>query len=124
MIYALAGVPSHALSRCDGAILAVDDAFAAFLAIDADVLRRTSFFSLTYPPDMRASLDALQRLAETGASVSLRKRYIRGDGVVVWAQVAISLLHGADGERYHGVVCRPAAAPANDDGLSERLVYC
>ena len=116
--------PALALSRRDGAILAVDDAFAAFLATPADDLRRSSFFSLTYPPDMPASLDALRRLADTGRSVSLRKRYIRGDGVVVWAEVRISLLHGAEGERFHAVVCTPAQAPANDDGLTERVVYC
>ena len=120
----LSGVAAHALSRRDGAIFAVDEAFASFMAMGADELRRASFFALTFPADLPASLDALQRLAATGQAVSLRKRYIRGDGAVVWADVNISLLHGDEGESFHGVVCTPASAPANDDGLTERIVYC
>lgn len=106
------GLWAHALLKLNGQYAALDLAFAELLKRDASALRKSSFQQLTYYEDLPASLDAAEKVARTGERCSLRKRYVRGDGSLLWVLVEVSLLHASAGERLMLSGYAPSPNPA------------
>ncbi|WP_457492303.1 PAS domain-containing protein [Tardiphaga sp. P5_C7] len=77
-------------------ILFANDEFARIVGCASEDLaeRRVSFLSLTHPSD-RALNSELQYGVVSGRSdrYALEKRYLRGDGSVVWAKVTVDVIH-------------------------------
>ena len=87
-----------ALIGLDGSFLRANASLRAFLGYDAEALATLTFQTLTHPDDLGADLDQLQALlAGTSTSYQMDKRYIRKDGVVVWAELTVAIVRDEDG---------------------------
>ncbi|QTC90810.1 ATP-binding protein [Brevundimonas goettingensis] len=87
-----------ALIALDGAFLRANASLRAFLGYEADELAGLTFQTLTHPDDLGADLDQLQALlAGTSTSYQMDKRYLRKDGVVVWAELTVAIVRDDDG---------------------------
>jgi PAS domain S-box-containing protein len=88
-----------ALIDLEGRYLAVNPAFCRTFGRDADELLEMRFFDVTHPED-RAGSQALMRAMLSGKRDSARveRRYLRGDGSVLWGEASVALIRGADGE--------------------------
>ena len=65
---------------------------------EADLLEQT-FQQITHPDDVNTSLDHTRRLlAGDIPAYRMEKRYLRGDGLVVWVMLSVSLVRDGDGE--------------------------
>ncbi|TAL28516.1 MAG: PAS domain S-box protein [Phenylobacterium sp.] len=86
----------------DGAFLRINEAFCRMVGYSEAELLALDFQSITHPADLDADLKQLAQLISGEiASYRLDKRYIRKDGVEVWAQLSVSLVRGPDGEPRH-----------------------
>jgi two-component system CheB/CheR fusion protein len=55
-----------------------------------DALLGTSVFALVHPDDLERNRAAFARLAADGTPFEMEKRYLRGDGGVVWVRAAVT----------------------------------
>jgi len=86
-----------ALVGLDGGWIKLNAALRTFLGYDVDELAGLTFQDVTHPDDLDADLEHLQGLlAGTGTSYQMDKRYIRKDGVVVWAQLTVAIVRDED----------------------------
>src|SRR5204862_510222 len=81
----------------DGRITLVNARFALIAGRTAEALVGTSIFALVHPDDQEANLEAFRRLASHGVPFEMEKRYLRGDGGVVWGSGVLSVTRDADG---------------------------
>lgn len=76
-----------------GRCLKVNDAFCEMLGYERAALLDLSFADVTFPEDLAADLDQVHAaLAGRIDSYRMEKRYIRRDGRVFWALLAVSLV--------------------------------
>lgn len=86
-----------ALVSLDGRFLAVNRSFCELTRYPESELLRRDFQGMTHPDDLAADLElAGQLLRGELRSYQMEKRYICGDGRVVWATLTGSLVRGAD----------------------------
>jgi PAS domain S-box-containing protein len=87
-----------ALVGLDGRWLEVNRSLCEIVGYSENELRARTFQDITHPDDLEADL-ALARRLYCGEipSYQLEKRYIRGDGQIVWVLLTGSLIHGASG---------------------------
>ncbi len=87
------------LSDATGRLLSANSALEQMLGYRAEELADRSFEEITHPEDVGKNL-ALFREALAGQrdSYRLEKRYLHKDGHHVWADLAVSIVRGADGE--------------------------
>lgn len=91
-----------AIVGTDGGFLAVNDALCEMLGRDAASLRRCTFQDVTHPEDLASDVDLVhQALAGKFPSYRIEKRYLRGDGAVVWVDLSVTLLRDEDGVPIH-----------------------
>jgi len=77
-----------------------------FFGYSREELLTKSFYELTHPDDVEASLRFIREIRENPNQFrSLEKRYIRQDGTVVWGEATLSILFDAEGNIRHHVVC-------------------
>lgn len=82
----------------DGRLLRINRKMCAILGYTRAELLQLSFQDITYPDDLSADLQLVQRmLAGEMESYDLEKRYRRKDGKVIWARLTVALLWTADG---------------------------
>ncbi|MSU91017.1 PAS domain S-box protein [Rhodobacteraceae bacterium 2CG4] len=83
----------------DGNLMRVNDSLAKMLGYDPDEMEGHSIDRFTHPDD-RALGDAAWDRLESGAAddYELEKRYIRKDGVPVWAHTTVSCVRHPDGQ--------------------------
>jgi PAS domain S-box-containing protein len=83
----------------DGRWVRVNEKFCAILGYTVPELLRLGWRDLTHPDDVAASDEYLTELLRgERRSYSQEKRYVRKDGSVVWADLAVSLQRDAAGE--------------------------
>jgi PAS domain S-box-containing protein len=88
----------------DFRFLQVNEALCRFLGRSAEELAGRSFCDISFPDDLatdRSGLDEL--IAGTSELHSRDKRYVRGDGSVVWGHVTARLLRDESGQPLHFV---------------------
>jgi PAS domain S-box-containing protein len=91
--HAAVGVAHVAL---DGRFLRVNRKLCDILGYSRDALLRQRFQDLTHRDDLEADLALLKRaIASEIATFSMEKRYIRGNGEVIWADLTVSLVRDA-----------------------------
>lgn len=85
----------------DGTWLRANAHLSEMLGYPPDELRRLTFQAITHPDDVPRDVREAERLA-TGEvdSYRLDKRYVRKDGGIVWAKIAVSLVRPDDEEPY------------------------
>jgi diguanylate cyclase (GGDEF)-like protein/PAS domain S-box-containing protein len=83
----------------DGRLLRVNAKFCAITGYDAAELSGRSIGDLTHAEDRELTADAMRRLtlAPQGGAPEYEKRYVRRDGSLRWASVAVSLVRKPDG---------------------------
>jgi len=82
-----------------GDLLRVNERFCQILGYDHGQMRARTVRDITFPDDLEADLERLRDIwsgrIETYAT---EKRYVRGDGTLIWANVTISLVRKDDGK--------------------------
>ncbi|NDL65391.1 diguanylate cyclase [Acerihabitans arboris] len=82
-----------ALVSLEGSWMQVNKALCRFLGYSAPELKKLSFQEITYADDLSSDLTQLNDLVNGHIeSYTLEKRYIRSDGEIVWALLAVSLV--------------------------------
>jgi PAS domain S-box-containing protein len=82
----------------DGSILRANNSFARMLGYSIEELKVRTFQDLTHPDDLATNLSVLNKtLVGAAESYSIEKRYVRKDGVVVWASLSVGCVRKTDG---------------------------
>jgi diguanylate cyclase (GGDEF)-like protein/PAS domain S-box-containing protein len=82
-----------ALVDLDGRFVKVNDALCVLLGRDAHTLVGGTFQELTHPEDLTADLNLLRQVvAGERDGYRMEKRYLRPDGTIVWALLAVSVV--------------------------------
>jgi diguanylate cyclase (GGDEF)-like protein/PAS domain S-box-containing protein len=89
------------ITGLDGRFQRVNRTFAEMVGREQDDLVGVAVRDITHPDDADADMAALERMARgEQESYKAEKRYVRPDGTIVWASLAIKLVH-AHGEPAH-----------------------
>jgi PAS domain S-box-containing protein len=92
---AAVGITSASLN---GRFTTANRALETMLGYDKSELRRLSWQDITHPDDLRNSIEASQALMRKGVpQVRFEKRFLRRDGGIVWADMALTALRDAEG---------------------------
>jgi len=86
----------------EGQILHVNNRFCEIVGYEEQELLGKNIKEITYPDDMAEQSRLFTRLAETGESFDMEKRFIRKDGSLVWVNNTVSPLRDSEG-RIHQV---------------------
>ena len=87
-----------ALVGTDGSILRANNSFARMLGYSAEELGTKAFQDLTHPDDVANNLSVLNKtLVGEAESYCIEKRYVRKDGGIVWASLAVGCVRKTDG---------------------------
>ncbi len=90
------------LTRPDGKISELNQAFANMLDYTVEELRGKNFETITHPDDIPASIELIRcLLAGEQENYHLEKRYIQKNGNVVWASENTTLLRDSDNKPLH-----------------------
>lgn len=81
----------------NGEILHVNKRFCEIVGYDEQELLGKNIRDITYAADMPEQTRLYQRLAQTGESFDLEKRYVRKDGSLVWVNNTVSPLRDDSG---------------------------
>jgi PAS domain S-box-containing protein len=82
-----------------GSILRVNDALCRLLGYSREALTGLTFQAITYPDDLEADLEHAQRLLRGEIDTfTMEKRYVRGDGAVIWAELSASCVRAPSGD--------------------------
>lgn len=93
----------HSISDQAGNILHVDEAVADLLQRPVREMVGRSYLDITHPADRPRNKAQVGRLVTNGPPSIIRKRYLRADGSVVWADVnVVRLQRGSDSGRLVG----------------------
>jgi len=88
-----------AIVELDGRWRETNSALRTFLGYSVQELEQLSFQDITFPEDLELDLEYVRKLiAGEITSYQIEKRYVRKDGVVVWALLAASIIRD-DSER-------------------------
>lgn len=70
----------------------VNDALCVMLGRTAEQLAETTFLDITHPDDVATSSENFATLANRDKHIVYEKRYIRGNGTVVWVQISARIM--------------------------------
>jgi PAS domain S-box-containing protein len=76
----------------DGRYLFVNRGFCQLTGRSREELIGLQFDAITHPDDIPKNVDLFARATSAGQPYSLRKRYIRPDGSIVWTEVTVTRL--------------------------------
>ena len=94
-----------AATTMDGRIVMANAAFCSIMGYSEGELLKKRWADLTHKDDLSVTQGILERLLlAPGESGAAEKRYIRGDGRMIWGHVTISLMRDGDGKPLHHLV--------------------
>jgi diguanylate cyclase (GGDEF)-like protein/PAS domain S-box-containing protein len=107
----------------DGRFLEVNQTLCRMLGYDEEELLARGFPDITHPEDNAKSVQLRERLyAGDVGSGTLEKRYLRRDGSVMWAEVALTVVRGErGGAPYVVAVIQDVTARKRAERQAERL---
>jgi PAS domain S-box-containing protein len=83
----------------DGRWLRVNDRLCEIVGYPRDQVLQLTFQDITHPDDLETDLRYAGEVMEgTRASYSMDKRYIRGDGAIIWVTLTVALARDRDGK--------------------------
>jgi PAS domain S-box-containing protein len=86
----------------DGNWLKVNNKICEILRYGREQLLALNFQQITHPDDLENDLSYVDRLIRGDADhYAIEKRYIRGDGQVVWAYLTVAIVRNEDGSNSH-----------------------
>jgi PAS domain S-box-containing protein len=81
----------------DNRFIRCNSAFCNFLGYSENELIGKTIADITYPEDLELGMKELNQIVEGKIdSFTLKKRYLRKDGNIVWGEISISLIHDAN----------------------------
>ena len=87
-----------ALVGSDGSILRGNNCLARMLGYSVEELKTQTFQDLTHPDDLATNLSVFNKtLVGEAESYCIEKRYVRKDGGIVWASLAVGCVRKTDG---------------------------
>jgi PAS domain S-box-containing protein/diguanylate cyclase (GGDEF)-like protein len=110
----------------DGTYLSVNPRLAEMLGRRPEDLAGMTFAEVTHPDDLEADLNLSAVLLEGRIdSFELDKRFVAGDGAVVWGHLAVALVRDAQGNPLHFVsqVEDITESRRTKEQLEERVLY-
>ncbi|MEP0710281.1 MAG: ATP-binding protein [Parvibaculum sp.] len=88
-----------AMVGLDGSWLQMNDALCRMLDYSKAEMRDRTFQDITFPDDLETDLDLLHECIEGRRDgYQMEKRYIRKDGEIIWAHLAVAVLRAENGE--------------------------
>ncbi|MDQ6685747.1 MAG: PAS domain S-box protein [Pseudomonadota bacterium] len=84
-------------SDLDRRITLVNTRYSEITGYLAEQLVGRSMFAITHPDDRERSGRLFSNMLEDGQPYEIEKRYIRGDGAIVWVNNAVTLVRDNDG---------------------------
>ncbi|MET0271003.1 MAG: PAS domain-containing protein [Sphingomonas sp.] len=79
----------HTVADAAGRIIEVDEAMCALLHRSKREITGLSYLAITHPADQARNAIAVASLPGDGAARLIRKRYLRGDGSLVWTNLHV-----------------------------------
>jgi len=100
------GIAMLSLSPSDfGRYIRVNSAMCHIVGRTEKELLAAHFQDITHPDDRERDMASARNIAAGGPMVdNVEKRYIRGDGSIVWAAVTAAIVSGADGGAHYAIV--------------------
>lgn len=86
-----------ALSDLTGKLISVNQRYCEIVNRPASELIGTHIQAITYAEDVPGNAIQFKRLVETGESFDIEKRYVRGDGSLVWGGNSVSAIRDESG---------------------------
>lgn len=86
-----------AVADMTGRLTTVNDRYCEITGRSREELLRLRMQEITHPDDLPGNLEGLRRLAESGESFTVEKRYLRPDGRLVWTRNQISSITDTGG---------------------------
>jgi len=97
-IFEYAGV-GLAHTSIDGQLILVNQRFSSIVGYEIEKLQSMKFAEITHPDDRASSMAAATRMVSSREGVStMKKRYIRADGNIVWVNLTVVLIRKEKGE--------------------------
>lgn len=116
------------LARVDryGSWFHVNRRMCDILGLSAETLRYLRIHHVTHPDDLEVELEQMQRLLREGhGRFNIAKRFIRGDGSIVWADLNVSYeqAEGANDGHFLSVVQDISQTREQIDQLEHKLLH-
>lgn len=92
-----------ALGDLSGTLISVNDHFCRIVGRTRDELVGMRMQDLTFADDLPENQRLFRHLVETGESFEIEKRYVRGDGSLVWVSNAVSAIRDDKGNMSQAV---------------------
>lgn len=86
-----------ALGELSGHLVSVNDRYCEIVGRSREEAIGMRMQDMTFPDDLPENKRLFTRLAETGESFEIEKRYVRGDGSLVWVSNSVSAIRDAQG---------------------------
>lgn len=80
-----------------GTLVNVNDRYCEIVGRSREEVIGTRMQDMTFPEDLAENKRLFKRLVETGESFEIEKRYIRGDGSLVWVSNSVSAIRDENG---------------------------
>lgn len=91
-----------AIVGLDGSWLKVNAALCTLLGRTEDELTSSNFQSVTHPDDIEADLAEVEKLlGGEKSSYRIEKRFLRGDGAVIWGILSVAVVCNTNGKPAH-----------------------
>jgi PAS domain S-box-containing protein len=98
--FELNAVGAAEVDLSEGRYLQSNDAYCQMLGYSRDELLGVRFVDITHPDDREEDVQQFTRLVRGKIpDYRLEKRYIRKDGSIIWAQLAVTLIKDGDWPR-------------------------
>lgn len=99
--HAPAGV---SIASMDGHMVRTNSAFQELVGYTAEELREITFYDITHPDDMQIQKQYFEELvAGERDTYRLEKRYVVGEGRVIWVDLAATIVRSPDGTPRFGI---------------------
>jgi len=92
-----------ALGDLTGKLLSVNDHFCRIVGRPRDELIGTRMQEITFADDLPENQRLFQHMVQTGESFEIEKRYVRGDGSLVWVANSVSAIRDDGGNMSQAV---------------------
>ncbi|RZM11065.1 MAG: PAS domain S-box protein [Sphingomonas sp.] len=92
-------------------VIDVDDAYLKIVGRSRGDLLGRHALSFTHDDDLSRNQPLLDGLTRSGHGFAITKRYVRGDGSLVWVHNHVSRIKRASGDHHVSVTCRPIGSP-------------
>lgn len=83
-----------------GRVVEVNDRYCQMLGYSREEILKMNLGELTHPDDLDRNMKMLQDCMENGNDFLITKRYVCGDGSIIWVNNSISIVMDGHGQKY------------------------